>query len=455
MAAIGPESCRHGSRVSLGAFAFIFFSACAVAVTSADVIEFLSGAKVTGSVTGIDKEKKEVTINAEIGGISRTRTYPYSKIHAVTLGEKRYELNPKRAETTRPTKPDGTDNSATGGDRPKTASGNLSSRDLQKLIDDVGRTPPEWFDATPLNYPDTLDLTWPKKPPGGWNAQKNIGQFIWDIVNPNENRWREGVKFMHHMLSLSANNPELKRRVMNELGRMYHDLLEDYARAAFWWQQAGVDEGETPGRSGPNLASCYYKLGSKSMALALLKKLPGQYLKIKVLGEMGETQEAIKLAEAYAKANNGRPDIAYMYAGDACRTAGDYQKALAFYQKVLATPGDEKKSKQFKDRARASIEGIKHFELSDVRRVADGSYSASAPGYTGPVEVKVVVTGGVIESVDVTRHSEKQFYSAISDTTTKILVKQGVKGVDATSSATITSEAIINATAKALASGAK
>ena len=43
----------------------------------------------------------------------------------------------------------------------------------------------------------------------------------------------------------------------------------------------------------------------------------------------------------------------------------------------------------------------------------------------------------------------------MTDTPEKILAKQSVKGVDATSSATITSEAIINATAKALAQGAK
>jgi uncharacterized protein with FMN-binding domain len=53
------------------------------------------------------------------------------------------------------------------------------------------------------------------------------------------------------------------------------------------------------------------------------------------------------------------------------------------------------------------------------------------------------------------QHREKQYYSSLTDTPAKIIAKQGVKGVDSTSSATITSEAIINATAKALAKGAK
>jgi uncharacterized protein with FMN-binding domain len=55
--------------------------------------------------------------------------------------------------------------------------------------------------------------------------------------------------------------------------------------------------------------------------------------------------------------------------------------------------------------------------------------------------------------VKVTRHREKQYYSSLTDTPAKILKRQGVAGIDATSSATITSEAIINATAKALAGG--
>jgi uncharacterized protein with FMN-binding domain len=54
----------------------------------------------------------------------------------------------------------------------------------------------------------------------------------------------------------------------------------------------------------------------------------------------------------------------------------------------------------------------------------------------------------------VTKHKEKQFYSALSDIPRQIIKKQSVKGVDATSRATITAEAVINATAKALASGA-
>jgi uncharacterized protein with FMN-binding domain len=95
------------------------------------------------------------------------------------------------------------------------------------------------------------------------------------------------------------------------------------------------------------------------------------------------------------------------------------------------------------------------FDTLDVNRVPDGNYAASSLGYEAQVQISVVVRNRRIESVAVTQHREKQFYSSITDTPRKIVEKQGVKGVDATSGATITSEAIINATAKALSAAMK
>ena len=69
--------------------------------------------------------------------------------------------------------------------------------------------------------------------------------------------------------------------------------------------------------------------------------------------------------------------------------------------------------------------------------------------------IQYVVANGRIEAVKVTRHQEKQFYSALTDTPRQIIEKQGVQGVDATTGATITAEAIINATAKALSGAAQ
>ncbi len=107
-----------------------------------------------------------------------------------------------------------------------------------------------------------------------------------------------------------------------------------------------------------------------------------------------------------------------------------------------------------RNRAQASLDAIRLFELSDVKKVPDGTYRASSLGYEAQVAIEVAVKNRRIESVKVTQHKEKQFYSALTDTPRKIIEKQDVRGVDATSSATITSEAILNATAKALSGAA-
>jgi uncharacterized protein with FMN-binding domain len=178
---------------------------------------------------------------------------------------------------------------------------------------------------------------------------------------------------------------------------------------------------------------------------------------IKLWGDMGEANKAVKLADIYMRIG---PDkhIAAMYAADACRTAGRTADAMKLYQQVIDMPAggaNQGGVDRTKNRARASLEALKLADLAKVERVADGTYRAASQGYEGPVEVEVTVASRKIEAVRVTQHREKQFYSAINDVPTQIVAKQSVQGVDATSKATMTAEAIINATAKALASGAK
>src|SRR5690606_2358045 len=62
-------------------------------VADDDVIEFLTGTKVQGKVTKIDKDAKQVAFEAMIGGSKINRVYTYSKIHAVTYQGKRYVIN--------------------------------------------------------------------------------------------------------------------------------------------------------------------------------------------------------------------------------------------------------------------------------------------------------------------------------------------------------------------------
>lgn len=328
--------------------------------------------------------------------------------------------------------------------------------EVEALIDKEGRTPPEWFESTPLNYPKTLDLSWPEKPNGGWNNQVNVGQFIWDVINPNENRWREGIRLLHHLLTMHSKDPEKREKIMLTIARLYQNLLEDYARAAFWYRKVGADDPVEFANSAIDLAECYWKLGSRSMALNLLNGInPPRLGMVKLLADMGETDRALEIARSYF--NDKNPEDAYLNAADACRLAGRYPEAIQYYEKILELVKgvDNGRTNRFRGRAQASLDAIKLFELSDVKKVPDGTYRDSSLGYEAQIQVEVIVKDQRIDKVRVTQHREKQYYSSISDTTRKIVEKQSVKGVDATSNATITSEAIINATAKALAAAAK
>jgi uncharacterized protein with FMN-binding domain len=167
---------------------------------------------------------------------------------------------------------------------------------------------------------------------------------------------------------------------------------------------------------------------------------------------MGETKRALQLAEAYARQAK-EPQWALLAAGDACRADEQYDKAIDYYRRVVdsAEMRNEGYDLRARSRARQSIDAIRQLELLDISKVADGAYEAEMLAYEGPLAVKVTMKSGKIEGVEVTKHKEKQFYSALRDMPQQIIAKQSVKDVDATSRATITAEAIVAATAKALA----
>lgn len=426
-------------------------AAAPAAVAAGAEIEFLSGNKLECTV--LSKDDKQVKVRMTVDGQPVERTFLLSAIHAVTINDKRYVINEKRSA--RPA----TSISATpaGDGAPR-----RTKAEIEALIDKVGREPPEWFASTTLNLPPSLDLSWPEKPEGSWNNQKNVGQYVWDIINPNPGKWREGVKLMHELLQRHKDDPQKRQRAMIELGRMYFNLHADYPRAAFWWRAAGVDKPNAKQHGCRiGLAECYWRLGNKQMALDLIdprKKWPVTIDTCKLLADMGDMRTAVQLAEMYGKQTNARVEELYVNIADGFRQQGNAKEAKAWYERVLALQPNQatnaERMQNAQQRARGAIEAIELLARTDPAKIADGNYKASSLGYEGQVEVTVTVKSGRIENVRVTNHKEKQFYSALTDTPAKILAKQGVKGVDATSKATITSHAIINATAKALASGA-
>ena len=414
---------------------FLFACETPSLLLAADLVEFVNGAKTTGTMQEIRKSKKEFDFEVQLGGRKIVRTYAFEKVHAVTMNGKRHVLTPM------------SDAIATGD-----GSSTLRTKtQVLELINEVGQTPPEWFASTPLDYPKTLDLEWPLKPPGkGWNESKNVGQYKWGVINPNPGRWHSGVRLVHHIMTLHKDQPALLQRDMKVLGEMYFELFQDYPRAAFWLQRANV---KTPEPQSIFLAECYWRLGNKQMALQMMSGRTLPTNAIKLLGAMGQTDRALRLSEAFAKLN--RPHEAYLLAGDACRMVGRHDEAIGYYQKVLDAPAarNEEYRARYRGRAQDSIDAIQLAEKANVAQVADGAYKATSVGYNGTLEVEVRVADHRIEEVKVTQHREKQFYAALTDTPNQIIKKQSVKEIDATSRATITSQAIVNAAARALAKG--
>lgn len=343
--------------------------------------------------------------------------------------------------------------SAFAGQATTPAAGSTPTRteaEVKALIQKIGSTPPDWLASTPLNYPKTLDVSF-KPPPKGspWDTNKWISQYFWSVVNENPGKWKEGIKLLHYALTVNQNDAAALKSTMDCLAEHYHNLFADYARAAFWYEKSGKTQAL-------NLANCYYQLGNKAMAKALLTQIGDDNTRhcsvVKLWGDIGEPEIAIKLAEKVAN-NDGEPDNGFLAAGDVCRKYKRFPEAVAYYQKVVGTQNTRTRKEDFaraKKQAQDNIDAIKVSELLDLKKIKDGAYKGVSESYSGPLEVTVTVTAGKISDCKVTRHIDKQYYNALYVVPQQIIEKQGIKGVDTYASATITSTSIINSTVKAL-----
>ena len=398
----------------------------------ADTLVFSNGAVLNGTINRVDERTKSVTIRAKIQGRSYIRRYPFSSLRSLTKdGEKR-----DFAQTPSPSAPATT-----------SSSDSKTQQQIIKTISTTGASAPSWLASTRLNYPNTLDLTWPQ-PSGKWNARKHIPHYLYSNVVANQGRWREGIRFLHFMFDRSRNNATVRNNASRDLGRYYFEFFRDYPRAAYWLRQSSL-----PTRSDLHavLAECYFRMGNQAMALKSLAGKPALLGTAKLMGAMGMTDQAVRVADALARGS--RPREAMLTAGDALALAGRYPEALKYYQRVLAERRPARNPQylnRFKTRATQSIASIQLYETLDVTKLRIGTYTESSVGYEGPVRVEVKLASGKITNVRVVAHKEKQFYSALRDTPAKIIAKQTVKDIDATSGATVTAQAIINAAAKAL-----
>ena len=143
-------------------------------------------------------------------------------------------------------------------------------------------------------------------------------------------------------------------------------------------------------------------------------------------------------------------DAGYLAAGNACRFHGGYDKAIEYYNKSINAANKGRDKKQNQSRAQACIDAVKILKQIEGKSYKDGTRTSKAKGYSGEITVQVAVSDGKIDSVKVTNHREDRAACTPTYVTGKIKEMNGVKGVDCVSSATISSESIINAAIKAL-----
>ncbi|MCG3179995.1 MAG: hypothetical protein BIFFINMI_02349 [Phycisphaerae bacterium] len=457
--------CRRAILPTLACLAMLTASALA------DTVEMDDGRVLNGKV--IDQTESRVTFMVDYGGGVTSKTM-LSREHIVklTIGDAPAPQPPAHEPAEQPG--DGGDEPVTKHDpapvkpeppvtptTPPTGTRGRTQADVLAEIDKAGKTPPAWWNDVQLVVPQGLDLTWQK--PQGWNASKYISQYIWDIINPNQSRWQEGVKLLHHVVATNKNDSAKLRQSAAAVAGMYQRLLCDWARAAWWWQKTR-ELGALNGGETEQLAECYFKLGSRQMAVDLLNRSPFYTTRgIKLWASMGDVDKALQLVKRMADDYSRNPGdevaaasaaYAYVIGGDVCRGAGRIPQAVDFYNKVLSVKPIGKRAGGINGshaRAQGNLDAIRLFDNFDLSKVPDGAYRNHHRGYAGEVEIEVVVKAGRIESVKVVDHHEKQYYASIANTTQRIVEKQSVRGIDTTAGATITCDAIINATAKALA----
>jgi uncharacterized protein with FMN-binding domain len=444
----------------------ILVGAVFVSAGYGDEIELKEGTIYRGKLI---KEKHDtVVFQADIGGAKVELNFPIAKVKALTVKGVRRMVKPgAKPKGKGPLNP---------ADIPKN---DRSASEVDELVENVGRSKPKWYDSVPLRFPPTLKLNW-QIASRGYKPHVNLRQYIDSIITPAPDKWKEGVRLMHHTLGVNRTNSMLLKRSQRELAGMYFNFFGDYARAGYLYRQAG-------GRNHVPLATCYFRLGCKKLAVKILSELHDDNTPdgsvIRLWSEMDEVDKALYYSERAAKA--GRPDVAYLAAGDACRRDGQYNKALGFYQKVVDAEKGSAYIKRNSARAAANIEAVKLQITLRLADIPDGTYRAKAMGYqkNSPINVSVTVADGTITSLRVVEIRDKRFFTSLiemprrimatqkflappkADPSIKVRYRTGIvikeepgtvvqwlafKGLDTISGATQSSQGIFNATIKAL-----
>ncbi len=170
---------------------------------------------------------------------------------------------------------------------------------------------------------------------------------------------------------------------------------------------------------------------------------------------LGTIFVAVALAFATpSQAGNVEDARAALSKGKRLLQSGQFEESKQSYEAAAAIckKASKNERRQLFREERTAHHNLKIFDVLKAVEGAplkDGQYRGSANGYNGPVAVAVTVANGRIAAVAVVQSRESRPKNAPDAIPRQILAQQSVL-VDAVSGATVTSNAVREATARAL-----
>jgi len=160
-------------------------------------------------------------------------------------------------------------------------------------------------------------------------------------------------------------------------------------------------------------------------------------------------KEIRALAERRVKGEKRAAD--YLAAGRALEKEGRHDMAADCYDRAvnLAKGYETPKPRQ------ALVRLFRDVAPPNPARIPDGMYQGTCRGFCMPLSVEVKVGNHRITAVRVTKHREDRPLDSLEVIPARIVQRQGLKGVDAVTGATYTSNTIMAAAGKALAKGVR
>lgn len=154
------------------------------------------------------------------------------------------------------------------------------------------------------------------------------------------------------------------------------------------------------------------------------------------------------MREAYAAPSDVQNGRKLLSTGDSFRGRKDWEKARNAYVEALKSfqAGNAQKLIVATNAIIALCNTMPDLNLTKMK---DGSYQGSETGYVAEVSVEVTVKGGKISAMRIVSTRENRALKSLQ-TVPQQIVSRKTPSVDAFSGATITSYAVMNATAKAL-----